>query len=374
MKIFFIMILSFILFQNFLFAETTIDLQLKGVWRGTIGKQEVMVCFDDFDSNYYYLRYFKGILLRQSDDGEWKEFALAKRQHLDFDHPTGYWKLDKITDRRLTVTGEWTDPETKRTESIELNRVNPAPSKWPGCSGNNDLSRLFNHPRVQAQKITKGEIQVFEGKYYRELSTLKGQSSDIRTVELLEGEKGIHNINEFLHKKLLTDIERYFDCGLAVTIFSYSPFGGAPFEVDYRIYTKPFFWDTRRVSLMQESFITCNERRNAFVEFLTFDSHTGEQINLWNWIKDSNGNRPPEKLSRLIVSKKQGADDESCFHDEDEYGLALEKEGMFFAHISLRGDACEGVGPTIPYPDLLPFLTNEGKAAVKSIMAESEKK
>jgi len=414
MKRIFLLLVNLTLFQNYLFAENTIDPQLKGVWRGTIGKQEVMVCFDDDESSYYYLKYFWGIPLVPSNENEWEE----RGRNWATEDSTGQWKFNSVS--KQSLKGEWTDPKGERAEKINLKQVSPQKEETLGCwSPDSPLNKMYNLPRANAQKTSYGEIKNFNGRRYRELSTLTtGENAYLRSIELLEEGQGVSAVNKLIHNDLTKNILPFFGC--QTSSIHWIHLDRKPGDVSYSYKVNIKFLNSRWLSVIVKSQRYCGGAHpNGEDDYRTFDLEKGVEVDIFKqWIKkdfmenlrsvftgilDDSGNREDskancslleenyKKISQNTLRKLGRRTKEFCkifnYITETFFytGPFLSPEGLSFCS---GGRTYAGIAPgcseknpefnmemtTIPYLDLLPFLTDEGKAAVKSIMSEVEKK
>jgi hypothetical protein len=137
-----------------------------GVWRGSIGKQRIMLCLQrhPYASTYYYLRHKFGIALSDtSGNGSvWSEEAA--------DRPGASWELQLPERDRLE--GEWSDADGKTSFPIRLTRVSSAGDGDPGCAIEGADRTAFNAPRVAAEKLT-----IEESSGQRRISVLNGRPS-----------------------------------------------------------------------------------------------------------------------------------------------------------------------------------------------------
>ncbi|MBK9615167.1 MAG: hypothetical protein IPO35_06500 [Uliginosibacterium sp.] len=137
-----------------------------GVWRGQIGRLDVIACFDNGNwGRYYYLANGHTLNLAP-DDGFWREFA-AKDAGL-----TGRWELSDPVKKR--IVGEWTTkdgahPTPIRLRSIPLQKVTKSP--YP-CE-----NPAFIAPLRAMTPMTKGKYFQLGGLAWHDVSvkSVKGR-------------------------------------------------------------------------------------------------------------------------------------------------------------------------------------------------------
>jgi len=280
-------LLSFLFISGNLFAETTIDPQLKGVWRGTIGKQEVMVCFDDDESSYYYLRYFWGIPIIPSGENEWEERGEASIP----ENSTGHWKLSSVSNQSLE--GDWLDPKGERIFPIRLDRVVTRRDPTIACGSHT----AFNAPRVAAQKLTVKE----SNEKYRVLSALEGQ---ISWIELNDNQPNAAKFNKAMREWFQNQVADYYWCSMK------SP------TIYFNKVREVKFYAGNWLVLEDTDAETCGDSYSTVYGgimdmYKTFNLSMGKRIEPWDWIRRSKfeytalkgqyGHAIPNKLNEIIL-------------------------------------------------------------------------
>lgn len=326
-------------------AACAADPPWRGVWSGTIGKQQVMVCLDQDDSSsYYYRRHSYDISLSASDKRgtRWTEMTKKKR--------SGEWKIESITRDRLT--GTWLPPRGKRSAPIVLERVSVPSEDDRLCDG-----EAYNGPRVDAVKITAGSPETFEGKRFRTLSA--GVNEAVSTIELLESKPAIASVNQALRAELREEIGSYYQCLNSENIQAVA-------EAEYSFTTSPVFWSSRWLTLA----VTANNYCGGFginhhYWYSTWDLVSGKRVDLWTWFE---GMKDEASAALKKVINAHAKSDEECgemLTENVSYSLRPSKEGMVFSpqlYIGCQDDI------DVPYDKLLPFLSPVGKREVKAIM------
>ncbi len=335
------MLLFLTMLSNMAFAG---DAPWHGVWKGSIGGQQVMVCLDDPESSsYYYRRHSDGISLSAKDKTgtRWTEMSKGKK--------TGEWKLNLTGRNRLA--GNWFAPKGKRSAPIALERVS--------TSSGNELcdSDAYNGPRVEAAQIVTGKLEHFEGKRFRTISAL-----EVSTIEILEDGPQITAVNQALRAKLRNEIADYFRCYESLNSRK-GDFG------DYSVSEFPVFWTSRWLTLAGSAETDCggpHPNHNSF--YTTWDLKRGKTADLWTWF-DGEKKEASAALNKVIIAHSQGNDEcTEVIAENKDYSLHPAKDGMvFFPQLPHVAIGCED-DIVVPYSRLLPFLTATGKREVKALM------
>jgi len=334
-------LLFLIMLSNKAFAG---DAPWHGVWKGSIGGQQVMVCLDDTESSsYYYRRHSDGISLAAKDKTgtRWTETSKGKK--------TGEWKLDLIGRNR--IAGNWFAPKGKRSAPIALERLN-TPSGNELCDSN-----VYNSPRVEATKIVTGKLEHFEGKRFRTISAL-----EVSTIEIVEDGSHITDINQALRAKLRNEIVNYFQCFESLNTRERS-FG------DYSVSESPVFWTSRWLTLAGSAETDCggpHPNHDSF--YTTWDLKRGKVADLWTWFAGGK-KEASASLNKVIIAHSQRNDEcAEAIAENKDYSVHPAKDGMvFYPQLSHADIGCQD-DIVVPYSKLLPFLTATGKSEVKALM------
>lgn len=316
--------------------------QLKGVWEGAVGTKAVTACFNsDFPSgSYYYKQFLKPIQLTVQDtDTYWHE-----------ENETGLWDL--VAPVEGVIRGRWRNPKTKVTVPIQLRLISGA------GVGNACMLDAYNAAIEKLPKIETGKIIRFApSRSYRKIR-FAGQE----TVELFGPDPATARINHLL--KLDTSkkaVDAYFQQRREFLGRVGIP---AVDEVD----VDPEYWDTNFITVNFYTW-TAGEGRNGISNiYQTWNVVTGEEVNLWGWLgaKSSETKLPPKLHQYLFKGTKPSPECQNGYRGQGEFILKLGKTGLNIFE-EAWGDGCEE-DFSIPYAKLLPFLSPEGKLAVKSIL------
>ena len=110
-----------IAFALFPMQARAADPAWQGVWRGTLGKQPIVVCLDNRGrSAYFYVRYQREIALT-GKDGAWEEYNHGAL--------SGIWTLSAAQGDELE--GHWRNPASQRTLPVDLNKLTSADNSHP---------------------------------------------------------------------------------------------------------------------------------------------------------------------------------------------------------------------------------------------------
>lgn len=350
--------------------------ELIGVWQGTIGKRQIVACWDQTGGHYYPLRKPLRISLSPPDgvNPHWIENLGIET--------SSTWQLDKPTGKRLT--GTWRQSESAPPSPIRLSRVrlNKArEGKTADCLFDSPLQTAFNAPRVAAQKITTGQAKVFMGRTYRVIQAMQG---NVASVELEGDGEPIQRANKRLRRVLQDDIADYFACEM----FDPPQQGHWINEIRLR------FWNEDWLSWSEHGEWYCGGAHPSLSnETRVLNLHTGKETDLWSWfrvVKKKEGDLVqicdfredrclPKKLARRIAKTKPEVENIAPCTPEDfvselvngSYSIGLNPGGIAFIPWIPEPARLMRIcyaRYTIPFADLQPYLTSTGKEAVAQLL------
>ncbi|MEG1327491.1 MAG: hypothetical protein RSD99_21505, partial [Janthinobacterium sp.] len=231
--------------RRFLFACLTLpalnaamaaEPPVQGVWQGTVGKANIVACFNqpsttqgsDRSGSYYYARYKTPIMLAKPN-------GKALWQELDAKgNTTGTWSLNAQQGGKLV--GTWTAPKSGKTLPLALTLLEAAGDReHPSCASDAYNLALEDFPGTKVSKPL-----TFEGKQYRNL-----QVGDTITVELMAPGDGVAKINAQLRTVLAKnkkDLEDFY-----ATRREY--LGRNGFTTEDEVYADPTYWSPRWVTV-----------------------------------------------------------------------------------------------------------------------------
>ncbi|WP_338524263.1 RCC1 domain-containing protein [Pseudomonas batumici] len=338
-----------------------------GVWQGTIGTQEIMVCLQrpGGDAAYYYLKHGISISLTPTPDSAG---AIWAENDVDADTDLSVkWSLDKVEGN--TLTGQWSDVTGQRKLPIRLVRVETSgdPGADCGSSEANPARTVFNAPR-----IAKLPVKVDSPKgYARKISVMNGK---ISSVELMESTNGAIAFNRKMRAGLSEKLIDAFNCP------SHTQLAGE-YSDEIKIEWRAGAW-----IVLQESYtIDCGGAHGSDgLIFRTWNLKSGREVQPWQWVATMGTDekcayldcthQPPDKLNDLILAaatRNKGGDE--CAESVNDY----RKSGFYqvrpyagglifttdFPHVIRACD--EDIA--IPWAKVAPFLSPEGKKAMLSI-------
>ncbi len=346
-----------LLVPSLAWAQQPPKLPYAGTWKGTVGKNHVMVCFNDLDGQYYYLRHKQGIFLQREEQGEeWREVTRSAGESKE----TGIWKLRQTGKSELR--GVWVNPATKEELPLALRLVETLDRNY-GCSP------AFYQPIVEAVQF----------KYSAGSGGMRAIKTD--TAEAFELPESVRNA-----KKINAFIVGWMK-GVAIESYECEMGGGERMEKTLELVFQSGDWLVLR-DAMPDTY--CGGAHPDWsITYLTFDLSTGKTINPWSWLKDGeqsyvenagdededgkgNGNesgktraRKPPSFTQLINKLNPRAEDCGApMYLSPPYPTA---NGLVFrTGYSHAARACEDE-VQVSYKDLQPFLSPAGKRALKSI-------
>lgn len=358
--------------------------ELIGVWRGTLGKHQVVACWDEYGGNYYKLQKPLRIALNAQDqnNGVWLENEYERSE------TTISWQLREPRGSHLVGTQIMSPKDLKLP--IRLTRVQVAKKDkkdQQDCNFSGALHDTFNAPRVAAEQIHAGEPISFMDKPYRVITALGG---NVASVELIGEEESVTKANKVLRKELMNDIGGYLSCEV------FDP----PQRGDFRTKVRLRFRNDEWLSWSGHLEGYCGGAHPFFGNSTnTIDLHSGKEVNLWDWFKlklvkerdDKSGqiceflkNRClPAGLAKRVRMTRPAYEDKMCkgmdFHEmvDGGYSIGLNEKGITFipeiAEPARTVRTCYA-NYTIPFSELAPYLNKSGLAAVNRILAPSSDK
>lgn len=293
-------------------AVTASPQALLGTWKGSIGGAPVMVCFDDFDAQYYYVRHRHGITLRRPDDGTSPSVEQMRAEPVAglvlneqafgdvpdaVDGVVARWRLEPLQGDALS--GTWAAVSGRRSLPIRLTRA-ALPGKDGVACGAAFMAPLVAHQRPQKSPGRFGTHA------YQVVAT-----ADARALELGPEVPHAARFNRFATDWLQEQATFAYDCERGA-----SRPGGA---LDRSL--EPVFWSDRLLVLrdaMPE--VYCGGAHgNASLSYVVWSIPQGQQVDPWVWVQGGQGavgslpakDGPdmPRPLRRLIIAKHPRNDD-----------------------------------------------------------------
>lgn len=336
-------IVGYVLGFGFISLEALGATQSLGIWKGTIGKQQVMVSLalvqDDreeypyFRATYYYNRYRTEITLSESPELEAKRYKIPSsmyehqkvslvEQHkgdVGTDVITGRWKLDWTlsemrNDKKGSLTGIWSNPQRTRHLPIQLNKV--ITETQEECD---DLCHLkpYLDPLLQAEKEdiqqetystkiieTNKYLKHLKGDRFQQISISRGSFSDrgIYTVQLMEKGQAIEAINKRLMEEFKSDAQSLWQCspinpdyGIGDTVDKadqredYYRKNNPSSHSEFSVWVSIQSWKNHFITFRRSERNNCGSKEyhpTDWSEYATYETNTGNPIDIFDWFQD----------------------------------------------------------------------------------------
>lgn len=347
----------------------TPDPDWRGVFKGTIGRHQVVACLDRENygnagrGTYYYLRHLKLIALSSTAaPGAWRERARGQA----WDDESGpKWSITKADAAGLS--GTWSDKG--KTLPIRLKRVElQDPEGWTLCD-----DPAFLGPRVKPAKFDSVPGRVGSFDYMRlDYRTPEHFAGSVKisgfTFEPRQpGDKAIiATVAERLPKGVVED--DYIQCVAGTAAIS-------GFDGDYQEELTPHFANSAFLDIRVTMGDYCGGAYPNFgIWHRVFDRATGEEVNLTTWftadaftLTDWGSPQASENLREVAVAQWPKDEDPECVEtalNGPGWRLGLSAAGLLASparpHVAA---ACE-IWTTIPWDQVKPFLSAKGRMEV----------
>jgi hypothetical protein len=331
---------------------------LAGIWKGSIGRQPVVACFNRSDAygaegSYYYLKHLVPISIG---------FEASQKTIKEAD---GVWDVDLATGSS-TLTGSWKKKDGTSATPIALTRVGAAD---PKACGSDAFAAPLEAP--SASRVVTGPRSDFNGRGYRMLSGLNQA-----TIQILVPGAAADTINRDL--RAVID-----DSAKAVAEYNErrrNNLATRGFVMDDENNVSPSFWSDHYLSINFYSWAAGMGASGISSYDLTWDLTTGKRVDLWGWFgvkrdqsTDNSSTMPARLLAKFVKPGDVPPADDNCaanYTGEVPFRISLTATGMQFTQWP-RGDGCD-LDFAADFDALLPYMTPDGRAAVKAIM-ESKK-
>jgi hypothetical protein len=328
-----------------------------GTWTGTIGKAKINACFQGDDGSYYYLKYLLPIGLKNANGNVWKE------------SDTYEWVIETVTD--TSITGKWVDLKKNSSQPIKLSLLG-------SCSDDEDNSEsacgcnLFNNP---IEKLPPVKIDTAKNSTQLPYRTFSLQSGNIDMVwfELMGGSSTIKKINQVICKGYPPNANEFFSCRRGTL----AAFGSV--DAEYGSTIKPYLITSRLLVVSKSENGFCGGAHPfSGVTYSTFDLVTGDEVSVSSWVQSIEDN---EKFRSLILSQNPidttDPDNKECndmLLENSSFSVRLDTEGLVF--YTEFGHCCQACDEEflVSFQELAPFLTEEGKNAMKFFPKKSGNK
>lgn len=297
---------------------------IQGTWTGRIGNSAVNACFTPYSGHYYYQRYLNGIAL-SSEDGSWKE-------------PDAQWKISRVSDTELD--GVWLGNGKRLT--IHLTRR--APLQQDGECGDAYYAPIVDAVKYQYSDTKVGALPV------RIVKSPLGQAFE------LKGESAaIRHINDFARRWLGTQAINAFSCKVG---------GGEEWQSD--LTANKVIGNYLLVAENEPDNFCGGAHGNSYHANHLFDLRTGQPVNTFTWLANGKASLEEKHPLRKLLEKLNPRDD--C--DDDSYEISAPfpaAAGFRFPTSYIHANRACNDEIEVSYARLAPYLSNEGKAFVKSL-------
>ena len=332
---------------------------LPGIWKGSIGQQLVVACFNRSDNrtigSYYYLRHLVPIEVG---------FDASNKVLEETD---GIWDVE-LAAGSDTLTGSWKKKKDETLAApITLTRAGAAD---PGACG----SDAFVAPleASSAPRVVSGPRTDFDGHAYRTLSGLNQA-----TIQILAPGSAANAINR--------DLRAFIDDSPAAVaeynLRRRNDLASRGFVMDDENTVTPSYWSDRYLSINFYSWAAGMGKSGISSHVLTWDLVTGRRVDLWGWFgvahdgsADDAAPLPKRLLAKFVKLADVPQGEDNCaanYAGGVPFRISLTATGMEFAQWP-EGDGCD-IGFAADFKSLLPYMTPSGRAAAMAIMVSAEK-
>lgn len=341
-----------------------------GVWKGTIGTLPVMVCLqqgggDWSMGSYYYLGQMKPIALRHDAAGNWTEETYGSEPS------TGTLQLAQSGNR---MGGEWHHGE--RHLPIALERVRTAPSDLFMTCGSDEYIAPRVRPLIRTVKPVRVKGVAISRIEYRPARWFEDVSLSTFAIPLaMPGDRAINAALE-LHPDKPADFAPgdYLSC-MQGQLASTGTDGDYGFGYDLAELTPKF------LRVLAQSGSSCGGAHpNSSYWWESFDRQSGKRIDLARWFTAKAAPRgtitpggPTIELApalRRAVLRHYRVDQSECREavgSANFWSAGVTSKGLIFAPELAHVDTPCIDDAVVPFAELSPYFSAEGKASVRRL-------
>lgn len=319
---------------------------LAGVWRGTLGKSAITVCFNGAhgaNGSYYYQRIRTPIQLTQANASEpWVE-----------EGQTGFWQLEDPQGDHLD--GTWSKAPGGKTLAVTLTRADT-----DGCA-----SDAYNNPLEAIPPPASIEKKTFNERPYQ----VKTQGGEV-TLKLSGDGPALDKINRDL-ARMATSPEGQTDY-YRERRNALDQSGGTTTS---EITVDPVYWSSHWVTVRFYRWSAGYGRGGISWGLHSWNLQTGESVDPWTWLgtqEEWDGPyagqvKLPATFSTWLA--RQTTVDEGCpsVTSYSTFDLSFNTQGLQLS-TPAQGDGCDNE-LSFTWEQLEPVLTAEGRAALPSLKA-----
>ena len=319
-----------------------------GVWRGTIGKAPVSMCFNsDGGGSYYYFARDIQLSLAHKESGDWEEYLPNAEE------PSGTLAM------RLNgnfLRGYWHSPSSNRKAALNLHRVAFNPEDEP-C-----YSSAFHQTRLTLQKIRVSAPKKFAGNSFRSL--IARSVTGIEIVDPLN--QSTTKINLLLRQSFDKNRLHLFQC-----IGNTQGMPTGEWNTNQTIQV----WSNHWLVVTDIGDYWCGDAHPDNLYSATiYDLDKGQKLDIRRWFKPKFWNpefhsiRVDSKLGKLVLKTLDPVEENAPFITQ--YSIWPSKKGMIFYPLVAHVMQASAEEILIPYPKLKPYLNAAGLKAVNELMQE----
>lgn len=332
---------------------------LPGIWKGSIGQQPVVACFNRSDNrtngSYYYLKHLVPISVGFDANNKTLEEA------------DGIWDVD-LTAGSGTLVGSWKKKKDGTGATpIALTRVGASD---PTACGSDAFVAPLEASSVS--RVVTGPRSDFNGHDYRTLSGLNQA-----TIQILASGAAANAINRELRAFIDDSPAKVAEYNLRRR----NDLASRGSVMDDENSASPSYWSDRYLSINFYSWAAGMGKSGISSYDVTWDLATGKRVDLWGWFgvtrdgaADNAATMPARLLAKFVKPDEASQAEDNCaanYTGEVPFRISLTATGMEFAQWP-TGDGCD-IGFAADFNSLLPYMTPDGRAAVKAIMGSDKK-
>jgi len=329
--VFHVLIVGLCMF-GFIFSACAENVPYAGTWAGSIGAQQVRVCFaGPEDSQYYYLKQVRGIRLLAegvagSEDATsaWKELDASLGEKV-----TGIWEV-VMNSADGSMAGTWHEPQSDKKLQVKLD------------------------------KIGELENQICGPEFYQPIKASTSERTKSWPVFFLPNSyKGADRINALVRSWLEESALEDYKCQLRY---------GNNKEQELNIEVL-----TERILVIRKTVfdVYCGGAHNdggTFYEF--FDPRNGKEIDPWKWIRGGRKATEADSRLRAMIEKLNPATTEGnsdCANGFEVLPPIPTQHGFEFPTRYIWALRTCDSSVAIPYGALRAYLTVRGRAVAASM-------
>lgn len=337
------------------------NMQLTGIWSGTIGSSKITVCFkDEHTGFYYYNRYGYPITIEK-----------IKSNNTVFHETNGDWIIHLEGDKK--ISGSWILTKGQKTIKIELQKIKSNNNSELDCSDEAFVGRIIKNI---TEKNTKTKLTNIIDAQYITVSLPSTENFSVRVLKLTGDSPVVNKINSILkpEQNLSFNVDSMKEC-IAFSLLA----GDAQVVYDDSHAIVGNYLNIHSNS--NSNYCDTNYRIAHGESRRTINMKTGESENLISWFKDSETNdgdpvRLSDELLAFIFDRLDhlpstvgltSAERKECYADPgSDIMLSILSSGFKFELPPTSNYSC-GESIDISFKELRPFLNTYGIQSIQAI-------